>query len=197
MGNINCNCCGTNDHETDKDHKYNKSEINDHETTSVNIECMEVFDTKNKLSKCNKSAPFITNCDHLNRLVESLKFYTSLDIENNELDSDKLVDFIENIYNDKENNKQIFLNDYIHLVIDHGKDLEYIYDEVIKRNDFPKCLLKNCKLTCRHHKGREINNKINDNSNDDDEINNDIENRSLCGFYMDTMDSLHYYILHL
>ena len=80
--------------------------------TKLDLEIFKTIQT-NCFSE-TKEEVRIANCDYLNRLVNALKYYTLLNVSNDELTEGIFVEFI-NVY------KQV-LNDYTHLVNTHSGD---------------------------------------------------------------------------
>ena len=133
--------------------------------------------------KCEKEPNVIDGCDALKRLRHALKYYSKFDIINNPNDKNIFANFIIDTYKN-------FLNDYIHLVDNHSKQIQQINEQLEKDGNFNNCNIKTCKFTSRHYR---TNNLQNDNNND----NNRDEDDDLLNFYTDTIDSLHFYLLHL
>ena len=117
----------------------------------------------------------IKRCDFLNRLITGLKYYTNLDIENNDIDKDEFNNFFDDTYVN-------MLDDYLHVLRCHSIDLEEIHNSLFTKYKFKKVDINKCKYTLRHFKGDKVYNK-----NDDPWIN----------FYIETYDSLYYYLFHL
>eukprot|EP01084_Bolivina_argentea_P298068 513586_1 len=148
---------------------------------------MPSFNNKNKSSLMNKtqlafdigifknesdSCKSVKDCTFIKKLLASLKYYSLLDINNNIDNGDVFCNFIDQVYNQ-------VLNHYIHLVNNHGNDLNEIDTSIIKCDN-----IKNCKFTMRHH--------------DNDKT--DKEEKGLepkLTFYKNTMDSLHFFLFHL
>ena len=135
----------------------------------------------NNISECKKIQPFISNCSHLTRLIESLKYVEKLDVVQNKKDEMEFVRFC------LETNKEI-LNDTIHLINEHGQDLEEIHQSLINDEDFPVCDLAKCSLTSRHYNRAQFNKKNEKNVNNDE---------CLVHFFIEIMDKLHFYLNHL
>eukprot|EP01084_Bolivina_argentea_P145171 254514_1 len=112
-------------------------------------------------------------CLKTQRLITGLKFYTMLDVENNEADQNKFDKFMRETY------KEI-LNDYMHFTDSHNDDLERINKMLIESQVFETCDISNCRFSADHTgsaKIKDVNYKKND-------------------FYKQTMDSLHFYVFH-
>jgi len=113
------------------------------------------------------------DCICLKRLFIALKYYSLLNIIDNEIHREVFINFVKEVYNNN------LINDYIHLITDHQHQIELIY------KTFPqKCDIKQCQFTSRHHKtsSSDNNSKLSD---------------PLLNFYKETMDSLHFYCYHL
>ena len=131
--------------------------------------------------KCDVEPNIVEGCDALNRLRYAMQYYSKFDIINNETDRNIFSNFIMDTYTN-------FLNDYIHLIDNHSKQLQDINQQLEKDTNLNKCDVKTCKFTSRHY--QRSNMQQENNNNDDESIN-------LLNFYIDTMDSLHFYLLHL
>eukprot|EP01084_Bolivina_argentea_P006434 12224_1 len=90
----------------------------------------------------NKNKPIIQNCDYLNRLIHSLKYYTLLNVSNSKSDADVFMEFI-GVYGEA-------LNDYHHFIDIHSDDLENIHNQLINDKNFGECRLDKCLLFKRH-----------------------------------------------
>ena len=112
-------------------------------------------------------------CICLKRLFIALKYYSLLNIIDNEIDGEVFINFVKEVYNNN------LINDYIHLITDHQHQIEAIYKTLPQ-----KCDIKQCQFTSRHHKtsSSDNNSKLSD---------------PLLNFYKETMDSLHFYCYHL
>ena len=118
----------------------------------------------------------IKKCDYVNRLVTGLKYYMNLDIERNDIDKDEFNAFFDDTYTN-------MLDDYLHVLRVHNMDLQEINDSLYTKFKFKhKCDIYKCRYSYRHFKGDKVYNK-----DDDSELN----------FYIETYDSLHYYLFHL
>eukprot|EP01084_Bolivina_argentea_P232021 391145_1 len=117
----------------------------------------------------------VETCQIIKRLAVALKYYSSLDVVNNSEQQDTFIDFITMNYTK-------VLDDYVHLVNHHGNDLSEINDQLAGDGLFSDCNISNCSFTARHY-----------------QTNNNYKNASdsALHFYKQTMDSLHFYLLHL
>ena len=112
----------------------------------------------------------------------ALKYYSLLNVNTNNNDKSIFMDFIKSIYTN-------FLDDYNHLLYTHDEQLQIINQSLIKDSSFGDCNISKCNFASRHHKKRTNNNH---DTNDNDNIfDGQFE------FYKTTMDSLHFYLLHL
>ena len=115
-------------------------------------------------------------CSSIKRLLSALRYYSSLDIIHNQQHKDAFIQFIANTY-------EKLYDDYIHLVQRHGHQIENIHKDFM--NDFEemtKCNIETCSFTARHHrldKPKQI------------EIDLALE------IIKETMDSLHFYVVHI
>ena len=101
-----------------------------------------VFNTPNS---CTNNDYNLCGC--INRLSIALKYYSLLDIINNEKHKDIFIHFALNIY-------QSMLDDYTHLVTQHSHQIhdinQFICDsDTLQYND---CNINNCHFTLRHQR---------------------------------------------
>ena len=136
-------------------------------------------------SDCTGYPNVIEGCKSLSRLIAAISYYQNLNVMNNDNDRENFSNFIMNIYNRENDNR--FLNDYNHLVSNrHRNDLEEIHNLLQNNKQYNniKCDgIKNCSKSVRHNDRKY--NKHNDN------------NDNILQFYIQTMDSLHFYLGHL
>eukprot|EP01084_Bolivina_argentea_P170121 294799_1 len=155
------------------------------ERKQINI---KLFKTETKMSKCILSEPYVKNCEHLERLFEILRFYSKLDVINNENDAADFIYFCSCIYGVD------ILNDYIHLINVHTDNLQQINECLVKHyGDFAQCDFKQCVsngISNRHYNRTQFNKNNKQNRNQDDD-------QSLLNFFIEITDSLHFYLLHL
>eukprot|EP01084_Bolivina_argentea_P011710 21900_1 len=124
-------------------------------------------------SECNKKTDYI-QCQSMKRLFVALKYYSMLNITENENDKDFFEEFINDIYYQ-------LIDDYIHLNNYHSHQLEKINNDINNNlTMFVQCQTSSCAYTFRHHKIQKKKNKLNHALN----------------FYVQTMDSLHFYLFH-
>ena len=144
----------------------------------MDLSDLTIFKTDNyKMNKCNNNQTnIIDGCLSLKRLKYALLYYHKFDLINNNNDTHVFANFIIDIYNTN------LINDYIHLVDNHSNQIQEINEQLLESF---KCDIKTCKYTTRHH---------NNNNNENDKKN---KNDKLLNFYVTTLDSLHFYLLHL
>ncbi len=142
---------------------------------------MEIF--KTITTNCfaeSKEEAMIENCDHLNRLVHALKYYTLLNVSHSQLSRDIFTEFM-NVYKNA-------LNDYTHFICQHSHDLEAIHTQLMNDTHFGECLLDKCVLFDRHFS--EDRNRIITRSNTQD-------SSAMLHFYSDLFDNTHHFLFHL
>eukprot|EP01084_Bolivina_argentea_P111482 198878_1 len=142
-------------------------------TKSSKIDLDTFKDISNKCNQDDNNDDPIDSCKAVKRLVSSLKYYSMLDLTNNKDHQNIFSQFIGDIYT-------IYLDDYSHLVQKH-KNLEDINKAMIEMKEFGSCDILKCLFSTRHH-------------TDDQKTKVDDE---LVHFYAQSMDSLHFYFLHL
>eukprot|EP01084_Bolivina_argentea_P207085 353404_1 len=141
-----------------------------------NLETFERCDS-NSVDKCdgdidNKN-PIMT-CNVLKRLHQSLIYYDKLDIINNQLHQKLFEHFTHEIYHQ-------IIDDFIHLHNEHGHQLQHINEQL------EECNIGKCPYTTRHHS---VSDKSTHNGNKSSNLNATVT------FYMQIMDSLHFYLHH-
>eukprot|EP01084_Bolivina_argentea_P291447 500911_1 len=117
----------------------------------------------------------IKDCISIKRLSTALKYYSLLDIISNSKNQKLFADFTKKVYTQ-------LLDDYVHLVNHHADDLNHINKMLKNRKRFGECDVKKCQFTSRHY----------ENGN-----NNNISLDPTLQFYVETLDSLHFYFFHL
>eukprot|EP01084_Bolivina_argentea_P260797 440542_1 len=119
----------------------------------------------------------IDNCDYLARLTSGLKYYSLLNISDNELSHDIFTQFCNDIYSN-------LLNDYNHTITIHSNQLEAISSVLIKSNLFSKCDINLCSFNTRHYNNnrRQINDKKED---------------AKFRFFREIFDNVHNFVFHL
>ena len=88
--------------------------------------------------------------------------------------------------------KQQICDDYYQFTKFHQTELKSIKALAVKSYKLTKCKLSTCKFSDRHYRIDQDNDTQHRNSND-----NDRKTRKYAAIYMETMDSLHFYIFHL
>ena len=129
-------------------------------------------------TKCNYDHK---NCPSIIRLSVALKYYTKLDIMNNENNQHVLIDFMSEVY-------PHFLNDNIHFHSKHGHQIEDIHNDFINDHGFGQCEIGECSFTSRHHQSSQS-------------PSNSQQTQSppptKFAFYKEAIDALHFYIFHM
>ena len=139
---------------------------------------LTIFKTDQSDIECNDNNDDpIKCCSALKRLVTGLKYYSLLNVITNQDHKQIFINFIKSVYTK-------FLDDYNHFLEKHDEQLEKINESLIQDVSFGDCNISKCKFATRHHKER----GGNDNNNKFD---------GQFEFYKTTMDSLHFYLLHL
>eukprot|EP01084_Bolivina_argentea_P169004 292997_1 len=116
----------------------------------------------------------IEHCDYINRLMRAIQYYAS--------NPSLFGVFCSYEY------KQL-LNDYIHFISIHSRQIEKINAQLVNNNTFRKCYLNKCEFVRRHY-------RQNGNRNIDMDI-KEHENDERLAFYSQIMDGLHHYLFHL
>eukprot|EP01084_Bolivina_argentea_P093074 167414_1 len=118
-------------------------------------------------------------CQPVERIINILKYYSLLDINNNEHDKQQLTKFC------LESHKSL-LDDYIHVITKHNnaKDLKTIFNILSDHENYIACNLVNCSSCFRHWSNEENNNEEQQSSKE-------------FIFYRDIMDQIHCYVFHL
>ena len=119
-------------------------------------------------------------CVATQRLLVSLKYYSQLDIKNNQENHEIFCNFMDEIYQ-----HQIH-DDYHHFIRFHQNELQAITSFAINNYGFTKCDLSTCHYSDRHFRTNSASSQIT--SNDPIKYSN---------IYIETMDSFHFYLMHL
>ena len=152
----------SNDHESDSSNSYN-IEINTNKCQKPQID-YELF--KSSHIECNKRSPIIKNCNALQRVINALNYYQTLNVKEN---MDKFIEFCENVYYG-------IIDDYVHLITQHSNDLFQIRKSLICDNS-----------QCKYKKGiclRRIDQTPHNNAS------------KLCSVYLNIFDNIHFYLIH-
>eukprot|EP01084_Bolivina_argentea_P184987 319029_1 len=119
-----------------------------------------------------------SNSDEFTRLSEALKYYSKLNIINNNKHRDLFTNFMQQTY-------KCFVDDFTTLVKISKEDLYKIKESLMKDGSFEKCDIRKCEFATRHG------NINSDNSNNKNPLD------PILDFYKMSMDSLHFYIFHM
>ena len=115
-----------------------------------------------------------TDCESMKRLFVALKYYSMMNISENENDRELFDQFMHEVY-------LRFIDDYIHLNNAHSHELETIHNNISNNKTlFTECDISKCAFTTRHHKQQTGTEFLVPNLR----------------FYKETMDSLHFYLFH-
>eukprot|EP01084_Bolivina_argentea_P076520 138693_1 len=123
------------------------------------------------------------SCNYVQRIVNALKYYSILDVsDSTNKDQQKLIEYC--------SENESLLDDYIHILSTHNthKDLDEIYNLLLRDSLIKECDIFNCKLSVRHFRNR--NNETQEMKVQDLEINNEFL------FFRDLMDAMHCYLFH-
>eukprot|EP01084_Bolivina_argentea_P078087 141674_1 len=107
-------------------------------------------------SKCNG----YKKCDYLRSAYIGLKYYNSLRKELNK--KRLLVEFCKETY-------KTILDDYNHIIKQHGNDIKLMANELINNYGFKQCNIGKCNTLKRHYFRNQNDNNINNNEYDDAE----------------------------
>ena len=140
---------------------------------------LSIFEESSKPAN-NKRCSY-TNCPSLKRLVATLAYYSHLDVANNTEHQNIFIHFVSNVHTN-------LLDDYIHFVTIHANEIEKMHHDFMKDETFPKCDMKNCQMTTRHH-------EIYNHRMQQQKVSHGAD--FTLKFYKETMDSLHFYIFHI
>eukprot|EP01084_Bolivina_argentea_P251184 421185_1 len=118
----------------------------------------------------------VKNCECIQRTMNSIHYFNTLNIENNEDDKNKFIAYC------KQKHDSLF-HDHIHIVVTHTNNSDL--DEIMK---FMKCNceINNCKLAMRYHGNMQ--HDIDDHASAED---------SELIFYRNIMDQMHNILFHL
>ena len=124
--------------------------------------------------KCND----YKKCSSISRLLSSLNYFTSLNPKINVEYQSKFTEFMTDVYN------KLILDDFHHLIHLHGHNIQEIvqYSLSINQYQYTQCDLDQCQFSNRHYR-----------INDENEAELDMK----FNFYVDVLDSLHFYSHHL
>ena len=138
-----------------------------------------------------ESDNLIENCSALKRLTMGLKYYSLLNLNDEEnkkntnttLSESIFATFVHEVYHN-------FIDDYNHLDDIHHNQLNKIQEILITSQLFKPCNIESCKYTARHH------------DIECEEEENEIHARRRrrdpdLAMFMEQMDALHFYLFHL
>eukprot|EP01084_Bolivina_argentea_P274987 468849_1 len=129
---------------------------------------VDIFQQDNNKCVGNDETDFIIeDCSALHRLIQALQYHYMLN-------SEEFTEFCVNTYKNA-------LNDHIHFMITHAKQIEQINNILIQKDDFPGCTVSKCNVFGRHYTKRRR-------KTTSDET---------YSFYMDVFDQFHHFIYHL
>ena len=135
---------------------------------------------KCKVRKGNEN--IINDCLCIKRVVSCLRYYQDLNANFSEFGASKFCEFLSVEYGH-------YLDDMIHLTVEHNKDLEDINKALLKEEGFKHCDVNKCCLTDRHCDPAD---------NALDSIANHTKMRDpKFLFFAETLDAIHFYLLHL
>ena len=145
---------------------------------------LSIFDDKQQAisdSKCDSPSSYLS-CINVKRLLFTLKYYQTLQVPNNKNGKEIFNNFVINNY------KYKIYDDFNHFTKYHQPQLEDVKQYAINNYNLAFCDLNECKYADRHYKVDE--NRFNN-------INNDDEHDMISEVYIETMDSFHFYLMHL
>eukprot|EP01084_Bolivina_argentea_P219497 372261_1 len=141
MGNN--SCCGSNDPIADtgahrpsnnEDKHITAKKAHEPNNNEHKISKFDLSEIKKEFDECKS----VKDCTCIKKILVALQYYSMLDMVNDIQDRDAFTNFIEQDYH------RIF-DDYNHLVIKHGNEVNEIDISLIKCDD-----MKNCMFTQRH-----------------------------------------------
>ena len=97
---------------------------------------VEMFENNHK--HCfNDNKINIDECSHLKRMIQAMKYYSMLKLENSPSNMDIFVDFCQSIYHQ-------LLNDYTHIISTHEPHLEELNRQLMEDNKYGECKHSEC-----------------------------------------------------
>ena len=132
----------------------------------------------------------LSECSILKRIIPKLKSYHEF-VNNQNNSTTDVEDISDVIYGNDDNYSSInLINDYIHLLMDHGNDFDDIYDTFREQcNDTKLCEMKSCVMMNRNMRDRHTENDTKDEAYFNNDNQNDILTQRL-------FDKLHSYFFH-
>ena len=134
--------------------------------------------------KWNGDGSIMAYCSAVSRMVACLDWFASLERLDRAIDDEetqsRLMSFVSETYPQ-------LLDDFVHFTTMHDQHLADVHHEAMKRKRLGGCLLKDCVMAGRHC----------DVEDDDDAV--AISRKILpteAVFWMDYLDSVHFYVLH-
>ena len=104
----------------------------------------------------------IDSCISLKRLFCAIKYYTLLNIENNQDHQNIFINFIQEIYNN-------FLDDFTHVARVHANEIYEINQFLLNNKQFHACNVRKCLYTSRHHRVNQPSQEEINNDNEEEE----------------------------
>ena len=133
----------------------------------------------------------IKQCDYLQRMLDALKYYRLLKMDNDDPSTNTnevFISFCNTAYTQ-------LLNDYQHIIATHEPHLEELNNQILNDDNYGKCKYSECNLS-RRSNDNSIRKPSHQQSIADQtgEINK-IDPKFV--FYREILDSMHYYLWHL
>ena len=150
------------------------------QTESKNID-LTVF---NEIYTLNQNCFNHKSCVAIYRLLISLRYYSSFNLNSNQDDQNLFINFINEVYK-----HHLLIQDFHHLQNLHGEHINDIMEYNQNKKFLTECTIQSCNFASRHYRimvENSSNDKICTNTRD-----------PYLNIYCDTMDSLHYYLCHL
>ena len=138
---------------------------------------LSIFNDINKFPSSN--CHDYKSCIAINRLLSALRYYQSLNLHSNQDHQNIFTNFVNEVYK-----HPLLIEDFHHVQKQHDQQLYDISNYVIKAGLCQKCDIDLCQYSSRHYRV----------TNNDNNLHNMHPNLLLYG---DTLDSFHFYILHL
>ena len=120
------------------------------------------------------------SCVSIERLLTCLKHYSAFKLKNNENDRRIFINYANEVYK-----HQLLIEDFDHFQRDHDKELYEIMNYAIENEPSSKCDIESCDYASRHYRAPNINENMS------------IQLDPALKLYGDTVDSFHFYLLHL
>ena len=118
-------------------------------------------------------------CISIQRLLTSLKYYSRFELQSNQSDREIFTNFANEVYN-----LQTLIGDFNHFQKRHDHQLNDIMRYINDNEIYLNCNIDSCDHSTRHYRIQNDNNILN---NIDPRLNP----------YQDTLDSFHFYLMHL